>query len=82
VEHVNGKMKNKFKFFDSRISASYLPKVHTFWRIGLAIMNACGNVVERDENKYMGIVDHILTKLPNPNSLQVSLIYKLFIIII
>jgi len=71
------KMKNKSKFFDSRCAGSNLPKLHPFWRIGCATMNARGNVVERDEHKHMGIVDHILTRLPSTNSLQVSLIYKL-----
>jgi len=42
-------------------------------------MNACGNVVERDESKYMGIVDHILSKLPSHNTLQVSFLQKYFV---
>jgi len=71
VEQVNGKMKNKFSIFDSRVSAKYLPKLHKFWRIAAALTNAFGTVVLRDEEKHEEIARRILHQLPQTNELQV-----------
>jgi len=80
VEQVNGKMKNKFSIFDSRVSAKYLPKLHKYWRIAAALMNAFGNVVLRDEAKHEEIAQRILHQLPQSNELQVRLFFILNIL--
>jgi len=74
VEQLNGKMKNKFKLFDSRVSAGYLSKAHKFWRIACALINAFGNVVHQEESKHMDIANRILHQIPLRNELQVSLL--------
>jgi len=71
VEQLNGKIKNKFKLFHSRVSARYLPKAHKFWRITCALINAFGNVVLQDETKHMDIAERIIHQIPLRNELQV-----------
>ena len=39
IEAVNGRLKNKFKFFRGQIQNSYIPKLDKFLRVACAILN-------------------------------------------
>jgi len=40
VKSVNGRIKNKFKFFDDVVENSYFPKIGSYFQIACALLNA------------------------------------------
>jgi len=71
VEHVNGKVKNKFKIFENRFRGGF-ERYHILWRIACALTNCFGTCVQQDDSKHADIARRILNQLPKRNSLQVT----------
>ena len=67
---MNGRLKNKFPFFESKIAASYLPKIGKYFKIACALLNCFGKRQETHKPKNMEIATSILERKSMPNSLQ------------
>jgi len=68
VETANARPKNKFKFFDHTILASYIPKLKEFWEVGISIINAFSPPLFNDSEMHLLIANKIVQKLEERNN--------------
>ena len=67
---MNGRLKNKFKFFDQVIPVSYFKKLNRFLRLACAIINRfCGPLFAQNEF-HEELIPLILDRLEKSNDLQ------------
>jgi hypothetical protein len=57
IEVVNGRIKNKFKFFADKIPATYIPKINKLFRIACALLNAFGTPILSNKDDGEKIVE-------------------------
>lgn len=70
VEAVNGRLKNKFSFFDCTIRNSYIPKLRRFLRIACALINAYSPPIFEGNEEHTHIVQLALARMNVENELQ------------
>jgi DDE superfamily endonuclease len=74
IESVNGRFKNKFRFFDSVIPNSYIPKLRTLLRIAIAIINKFSQPLFVDSEERNKLATEAMRRLNLPNVLQKKVI--------
>ncbi|OXA45584.1 hypothetical protein Fcan01_19479 [Folsomia candida] len=70
VEVVNGQIKLRFRFFDSIIQATYLPKMAMFFRIACAIHNKYGTRFRKSPENEDYIINEVIGDMDRANTLE------------
>jgi len=70
VEGANGKVKNKYGFFDSTIPVTYLPKLGNLYQIGCALINAYTAPMRTDSDELAQLAESAVAKADQENELQ------------
>ncbi|OXA52003.1 hypothetical protein Fcan01_13830 [Folsomia candida] len=67
---VNGQIKLRFRFFDSIIQATYLPKIAMFFRIACAIHNKYGTRFRKSPENEDYIINEVIGDMDRANTLE------------
>lgn len=70
VESANGRLKNKFKFFDDTIAASYFPKLPGFLKVAVSILNAFSPPLFTETDWNEELVELVSARLEAENVVQ------------
>ncbi|OXA38533.1 hypothetical protein Fcan01_26735 [Folsomia candida] len=70
VESVNGRLKNKFKFFEDIIYASYFPKLPGLLKVTVAILNAFSPPIFTQSPWHEDLIEYVASRLESPNLVQ------------
>ncbi|OXA46743.1 hypothetical protein Fcan01_18240 [Folsomia candida] len=70
VESVNGRLKNKFKFFEDIICASYFPKLPGLLKVTVAILNAFSPPIFTQSPWHEDLIEYVASRLESPNLVQ------------
>jgi len=73
VEAANGRIKNKFKFFDDVLQNSYLPKIGSYFRIACAFFNAFAPPIHADKPENIQLAQRMVERVGIRNLLQEQL---------
>lgn len=63
VESVNGRLKNKFKFFEDIICASYFPKLPGLLKVTVAILNAFSPPIFTQSPWHEDLIEYVASRL-------------------
>ncbi|OXA46688.1 hypothetical protein Fcan01_18211 [Folsomia candida] len=70
VESANGRLKNKFRFFDNTIAASCFPKLPGFLKVAVSILNAFSPPLFTESDWNEQLVELVSSRLETENSVQ------------
>jgi len=70
VELTNGRLKNKFRFFDETIPVPYFPVLRSLFLVGCAMLNKFTTTFVRDKDFHEKVAEEIHARLDKPNMLQ------------
>ncbi|OXA46405.1 hypothetical protein Fcan01_18813 [Folsomia candida] len=70
VESANGRLKNKFKFFDDTIAASYFPKLPGFLKVAVSMLNAFSPPLFTESDWNEQLVELVSSRLEAENAVQ------------
>jgi len=70
VELANGRIKNKYRFFDDVIRSPYLPMLNKMFLFGCALLNKYSNVNIKDDDFHEKVAEIIEQRMDKPNLLK------------
>lgn len=70
IEAVNGRLKNKFKFFRGQIQNSYIPKLNKLLRLACALLNKYSPIIAPSKPGDLELAHLIRERAERPNLLS------------